>query len=35
MFHGEERNLSQMAPFTQSKDREVRKNAQLAITEFL
>ncbi|ERJ11198.1 M3 family oligoendopeptidase [Haloplasma contractile] len=34
MFEGEERNLSQMAPFTQSKDRNMRKKAQEAVTEF-
>ena len=34
LFEGEERNLSQMRPFSQSKDREIRKNAQLAITKF-
>lgn len=34
MFEGEERNLSQMAPFTQSLDRSMRKKAQLAITDF-
>ncbi|QVK19136.1 M3 family oligoendopeptidase [Mycoplasmatota bacterium] len=33
-FEGEERNLSQMTPFAQSKNRETRKNAQLAITNF-
>ncbi|MDF2698576.1 MAG: Oligoendopeptidase [Haloplasmataceae bacterium] len=34
MFEGEERNLSQMTPFSQSKDREVRKAAQIATTKF-
>lgn len=34
LFEGEERNLSQMGPFTQSKDRDIRKKAQLAITNF-
>lgn len=34
MFQGEERNLSQMTPFTQSMDRQVRKDAQEAITAF-
>lgn len=34
MFEGEERNLSQMAPFTQSKDREMRKRAQEAVSAF-
>lgn len=34
MFQGEERNLSQMTPFTQSMDRQVRKEAQEAITAF-
>lgn len=33
-FEGEERNLSQMGAFTQSKDREVRKTANLAVNEF-
>lgn len=33
-FEGEERNLSQMAPFTQSKDREMRKSAQAAVIAF-
>lgn len=34
MFDGEERNLSQMEPYTNSPDRGVRKQAQEAITEF-
>ncbi len=34
MFEGEERNLSQMGPFAQSKDREMRKKALLAVTKF-
>lgn len=34
MFDGEERNLSQMEPYTNSPDREVRKQAQEAKTEF-
>lgn len=34
MFEGEERNLSQMGPFAQSKDRKMRKKAQLAFTKF-
>lgn len=34
MFEGEERNLSQMGPFTQSKDRETRKKAQNAVKVF-
>ena len=34
LFEGEERNLSQMAPFTESKDRQVRMSAQDAITSF-
>lgn len=33
-FEGEERNLSQMGPFLQSKDREVRKKAQEAFNRF-
>ncbi len=33
-FEGEERNLSQMTPFSQSKDRLIRKNAQVAIGDF-
>ncbi len=34
LFEGEERNLSQMVPFYESKDREVRKAAQEAATKF-
>lgn len=34
MFEGEERNLSQMQPFMQSKDREERKKAYEAYTSF-
>lgn len=34
MFDGEERNLSQMRPFTESKDRETRIKAQKAVTKF-
>lgn len=34
MFDGEERNLSQMTPYTQSKDRDVRMKAQEAVTGF-
>lgn len=34
MFEGEERNLSQMVPFMESKDRDTRKRAQEAMTEF-
>lgn len=33
-FEGEERNLSQMAPFMESKDRAMRKQAQEAFTGF-
>lgn len=33
-FDGEERNLSQMSPFTQSKDRDTRILAQKAVTTF-
>ncbi len=33
-FEGEERNLSQMGPFTQSVDREMRIQAQKAVTVF-
>ena len=33
-FEGEDRNLSQMSPFTQSKDRDVRIRAQKALTSF-
>ncbi len=33
-FKGEERNLSQMEPFTQSMDRDERREAQKAIIEF-
>jgi M3 family oligoendopeptidase len=34
MFEGEERNLSQMAPFSQSTDRAMRKKAQEATSAF-
>lgn len=34
LFEGEERNLAQMAPFTESLDREMRKAAQMAIAQF-
>ncbi|MGV8147225.1 MAG: M3 family oligoendopeptidase [Alkaliphilus sp.] len=34
MFDGEERNLSQMEPYTNSPDREIRKQAQVSKTEF-
>ncbi|AKL94775.1 oligoendopeptidase F [Clostridium aceticum] len=34
MFEGEERNLSQMIPFMESKDRAVRKLAQEAVSDF-
>ncbi len=34
MFEGEERNLSQLSPFLQSPDRNVRKRAQEAFTGF-
>ena len=33
-FEGEDRNLSQMSPFTQSKDRDTRVAAQKAVTAF-
>lgn len=33
-FQGEERNLSQMVPFTESKDQSVRIAAQKAVSEF-
>jgi M3 family oligoendopeptidase len=33
-FEGEERNLSQMSPYTQSRDRDVRIRAQKAVTSF-
>jgi len=33
-FEGEERNLSQMGPFVQSKDREVRIRASKAVNQF-
>lgn len=33
-FEGEERNLSQMEPFMQSPDQEMRKRAQEAVTKF-
>lgn len=33
-FEGEERTLSQMAPYTQSKDRNVRKDAAKKVAEF-
>lgn len=35
MFEGETRNLSQMTPFTQSKNRGIREKAQLAVAKFL
>lgn len=34
MFDGEERNLAQMVPYYESKDRRVRKEAQEAATKF-
>ncbi|MDO5089117.1 MAG: M3 family oligoendopeptidase [Leptotrichiaceae bacterium] len=34
LFEGEERNLSQMVPYTQSKDRNTRKNAAKKVAEF-
>lgn len=34
MFEGKERNLSQMIPFTESKDRKIRIEAQRAVTNF-
>ncbi|MBI9015175.1 MAG: M3 family oligoendopeptidase [Clostridiales bacterium] len=34
MFDGEEKNLSQMTPYTESKDREIRLAAQKAVTGF-
>jgi len=34
MFDGEERNLSQMSPYTQNKDRSIRVKASKAVTEF-
>lgn len=34
MFEGEERNLAQLAPFTESKDRAMRKRAYEASTNF-
>ena len=34
LFDGEERTLSQMAPYTQSKDRNVRKDAAKKVAEF-
>lgn len=34
LFEGEERNLSQMEPFVESKDRAMRKRAQEAFTDF-
>lgn len=34
MFDGEERNLSQMAPYAQSKERKVRLDAQKSVTDF-
>ena len=34
MFEGEERNLSQMAPFMEAKDRDLRKRAQENFTGF-
>lgn len=33
-FEGEERNLSQMGPFTQSKDRDMRRKANKAVNDF-
>lgn len=33
-FEGEERNLSEMGPFLQSKDRNIRKKAQVAYNSF-
>ncbi|WP_130805281.1 M3 family oligoendopeptidase [Senegalia massiliensis] len=33
-FEGEERNLSEMGPFLQSKDRNIRKKAQVAYNNF-
>lgn len=34
MFEGEERNLSQLGPFVQSKDRDMRKRAAEAVAKF-
>ncbi len=34
MFDGEEKNLSQMTPYVQSQDRQVRKDANEAVAEF-
>lgn len=34
-FEGEVRNLSQMAPFAEAKDRRIREAAQLAVAQFL
>ena len=34
MFEGEERNLAQMGPFMESKDRDMRRRAQEAVTQF-
>ncbi len=34
MFEGQERNISQLTPFTQSNDRETRKKAYEAMTDF-
>jgi len=34
MFDGEEKNLSQMTPYTESKDRDIRLAAQKAVTGF-
>jgi len=34
MFNGEERNLSQMTPFIESEDRNIRIEAQKAVTNF-
>jgi M3 family oligoendopeptidase len=34
MFEGEERNLSQLGPFVQSKDRDMRKRASEAVAKF-
>lgn len=34
MFEGQERNLSEMGPFTESKDRDLRRRAQEAVIDF-
>lgn len=34
LFDGEEKNLSQMVPYTQSKDRNIRKDAAKKVAEF-